>query len=256
MLVAIDIGNTAFDVAILDGMKVVKRYQTSTIVSPARLQTQLKKIVVQLEPKAETIEAVLVCSVVPDAVKILVPLLRPAFAGKVFILGRDLVVPIVNRYANPRQVGQDRLVCAYAAAQLYGCPTVVIDLGTAITFDVVSKKKEYLGGMIIPGIKLSADTLFQRTALLPLVKIRRPRALIGKDTTGSILSGIFYGYGMMIQGMVALIRKQLKLRPKVVVTGGYTDLMKEFIAPQINIVDQDLVLKGMALVWKAQLRDR
>ena len=108
----------------------------------------------------------------------------------------------------------------------------------------------------MPGIKLSADTLFQKTALLPLVKIRQPRSLIGKDTQSSILSGIFYGYGMMMQGVVSLVGQRMPVKPKAVVTGGYADLMKKFISAKIDIIDRNLVLKGMALVWKIRKRGR
>jgi len=168
------------------------------------------------------------------------------------LVGRDVVVPIKNRYSNPRQVGQDRLVCAYAAAVLYGTPAIVIDLGTAITVDVVSVKKEYLGGAIIPGLRLSAESLFHKTALLPMVEICKPVAVIGKDTRSSILSGLFYGYGQMLQGLVSLLRAELGRKPKVVITGGYANLMKKFIAPKVDVVEPFLVFQGLRLIAQAQ----
>ena len=170
------------------------------------------------------------------------------------IIGRDIKVPIVNRYRNPGHVGQDRLVCAYAALKLYGRPLIVIDLGTAITVDVVSAKAEYLGGIIVPGIKLSADTLFQKAALLPLVRIAPARALIGRDTKESILSGLFHGYGAMLKGLIAQIKSEIKGHPKVIVTGGYTEIMKKFIAGSMNAVEKDLVFKGIAFSAKISTR--
>ena len=121
------------------------------------------------------------------------------------IIGRDIVVPIKNRYKNPKQVGQDRLVGAYGAMKIYGCPLIVVDLGTAITFDVISPKGEYLGGAIVPGIRLSAESLFLKTALLPHIEIQAPRHIIGKTTQESMLSGLFYGYGSLCRGIIDLI---------------------------------------------------
>ena len=156
-----------------------------------------------------------------------------------------MVAPIKNRYKNPKQVGQDRLVGAYGAMKIYGCPLIVVDLGTAITFDVISPKGEYLGGAIVPGIRLSAESLFLKTALLPHIEIQAPGHIIGKTTQESILSGLFYGYGSLCRGFIDLISQQIKSKPKVVMTGGHTGLMKKFVSPKIRIIDEDLVFKGI-----------
>lgn len=155
---------------------------------------------------------------------------------------------MINKYKNPRQVGQDRLVGAYAAMTLYGKPTIIIDLGTAITFDAVSGKGEYLGGAIVPGIRLSAESLFLKTALLPQIDIKAPNSVIGRTTQESILSGLFYGYGSLCRGFIDLIAKQIKGKPKVVMTGGHTQLMKKFINRDIRVVDEELVFKGLDLL--------
>ena len=163
----------------------------------------------------------------------------------VALIGRDIVVTIKNQYKNPKEVGQDRLVGAFGAMKIYGCPLIVVDLGTAITFDVISPKGEYLGGSIDPGIRLSAESLFLKTALLPHIEIQSPRSIIGKTTRESILSGLFYGYGSLCRGLIDLISQQLKHSPKVVMTGGHTQLMKKFVSPKIRIIDEDLVFKGI-----------
>ncbi|MBU4333706.1 MAG: type III pantothenate kinase, partial [Candidatus Omnitrophica bacterium] len=119
----------------------------------------------------------------------------------------------------------------------------------AITFDIVSKKGEYEGGMIIPGIRLSAESLFKNTALLPHVDvIEEPEELIGKDTKQSILSGIFFGYGEMCSGLIKNISKNIKGRPKVIITGGFADLMKKYLSKKVTKVDPDLVFKGLGLL--------
>ena len=138
-------------------------------------------------------------------------------------------MPMENNY-NPKQIGQDRLVGAYAAKVLYGFPAIIIDFGTATTFDVVNGKGEYDGGLIVPGIRLSTETLFQKTALLPRIEnIQAPKNLVGKNTQDSILSGLFYGYGTMSSGLIDLIEKKIKGKAKVIITGGYTSLMKKYI---------------------------
>ena len=190
-----------------------------------------------------------ICSVVPSALIIVSSAIQKHFSFNPLVIGEDIKVPIKNNYRNPKQVGQDRLVGAYAVKCLYGFPAIVIDFGTATTFDVVSRQGNYEGGIIVPGLRLSAESLFSKTAMLPrLEKFKAPANLIGKDTEGSILSGLFYGYGAMSRGLIDLLFKQIKGRPQIVVTGGYTALMKKFIHRKIHHVDNDLVFKGIALL--------
>ena len=157
-------------------------------------------------------------------------------------------VPIKNKYRYPRQVGQDRLVGAYAARILYGSPAIVIDFGTAITFDVISSKGEYMGGIIVPGIRLTAESLFKKTAMLPLVSIVRPKALIGRDTTNSILSGIFYGYGALCDGLIRQLTRTMRSSPRVIATGGYAALMKKY-SSHIRRIDPDLIFRGLEGIY-------
>ena len=239
MLLAIDIGNTIIGFAVI--------HKSGHIVTVVTIDTDAKtskiKAVVAKIFKAHVISRAVICSVVPQATKTLEDMLKKTVP--VDIIGRDIMVPIKNRYKNPKQVGQDRLVGAYGAMKIYGCPLIVVDLGTAITFDVISAKGEYLGGSIVPGIRLSAESLFLKTALLPRIEIKAPRYIIGKTTQESILSGLFYGYGSLCRGFIDLISQQLKVKPKVVMTGGHTRLMKKFVSPKIRIIDEDLVFKGI-----------
>jgi len=249
MLLAIDIGNTSITLGILKAKKVAKKVQIDSGLKQAILKEKLKKALKKLDNQYAP-EDVVICSVVPHVLKIVESAVKMQTGKKVLVVGRDIKVGIKNCYRNPRQVGQDRLVGAYAALNLYGKPAIVIDLGTAITFDVVSGKKEYLGGIIVPGIRLSAESLYQKTALLPRINIYKPPQLIGKDTEGSILSGIFYGYGEMIKGLVSKIAKNIEGRPKIIVTGGHANIMKKFIHKKIDVIDPDLVLKGMFLLMR------
>jgi len=254
MLLAIDIGNTTISIAILRENprkpaqpKIILIHQVETSLSPTVLRKKLKQKLSALTRRYKVRDAI-ICSVVPPALKLLKNILRKDLNMKPLVIGEGILVPIRNRYRNPRQVGQDRLVCSFAARELYGAPLIVIDFGTAITFDVVSDKGEYLGGIIVPGIRLTAEALFNKTALLPKVKIKTPRELIGRDTTSSILSGIFYGYGALCDGLIDLISRKAKGRSKVVLTGGYSPLMKKFMTHQVHCLDRDLVFKGMSFV--------
>ena len=248
MLLAVDIGNTTICLAILKGQRVVQKWYVDTVRDRRILEGKLREVMKPI--KGRSPEAAVICSVVPRALQVVKPILQRGLKIKATVVGEDIKVPITHRYRDPRQVGQDRLVCAYAAKVFYGLPVIVIDLGTAITLDVVSKKAEYLGGIIVPGIRLSAESLFKKTAMLPKIKIKGPQAIIGRNTEESILSGLFFGYGALCRGLIELIAQQIKGKPRVVVTGGYALLMRKYISGNIRAVDKDLVLKGIGLVWK------
>ncbi len=249
MQLAIDIGNTTIRCAVIDGSVIevldVLENRKGDEVLCKKIKQVIKKAVMKY-----SVDEGIICSVVPHALSVVKQAGR-SLHFPLKVIGRDVCVPMPNKYDDPAQVGQDRLVCAYAARTLYGVPAVVVDLGTAITFDVVSVKGEYLGGIIAPGIRLSVETLFRQTALLPKVKVAKPKRIIGKSTEESILSGIFYGYGEMIKGIVDLLSKQIHTTPVVVVTGGYADLMKQYIPKYTCIIDKDLVFKGISLSYSA-----
>ena len=202
MLLAIDIGNTTIALGLIENKKVLKISRVETHLPRNFLRKKLRTICASFARQCPQLEGIAICSVVPPRLEMVQSVAEKIFSIKPFVIGKDRLVPITNCYRKPKQVGQDRLVCAYAAMTLYGAPTVIIDFGTAITFDVVSRKKEYLGGIIIPGIRLSAESLSAKTALLPKIRIKGPKSLIGRDTQGSILSGLFYGYGAMSSGLI------------------------------------------------------
>ena len=247
-MLAIDIGNTTIALGILKNDKVIESLRMDTTDRPRRLKPLFNKYLNHFLNKGYDCKKVVICSVVPGATRIIERCIKKKLGLASLVVGRDIKVPMKNRYKKPSQVGQDRLVGAYAALKLYGKPLIVVDLGTAITFDVVSSKGEYLGGAIVPGIRLSAESLFLKTALLPEIDIRAPKNPIGKTTQESILSGLFYGYGALCQGFVDLLAKQIQSRPKVVMTGGHTQVMKKFVSPKIRIIDEDLVFKGLYLL--------
>ena len=248
MILAIDIGNTTVALATLVEQRIRKTQRVATSSNPRTLELELGRALKGLCGSDGTVRTVVVCSVVPRALKVVEKIVRKNLNLTPLVVGRDIFVPLKNRYKDPKQVGQDRLVGAFAAQRLYGTPCIVIDLGTAITFDVVSGKGEYLGGVIVPGLRLSLESLHLKTALLPRIQVQAPKSVVGKSTKESMLSGIFYGYGSLCRGLIDLIRKEIRGNPTIVMTGGHTKLMQKFIDRKIRVVDEDLVFKGLALL--------
>jgi type III pantothenate kinase len=150
---------------------------------------------------------------------------------------------------NPREVGPDRVVNAVAAQNLYGKPVIIIDLGTATTFDVVSREGDYLGGVIAPGIGISSEALFTRTAMLPRIELIRPKQVIGRNTISAMQSGIIFGYIDLIEGMLRRIEEQLGGKARVVATGGQAYPLAQEVAT-IDIINPDLTLIGLRLIYE------
>jgi type III pantothenate kinase len=241
VLLAIDIGNTNIGFGIFRGLRLIKRFNIpARSYSIQRLRKSLGKT---------KVEDSIICSVVPKISHILKHDLKKLLHNKPYCLGEDVKVPIKNLYRKPKQVGQDRLVNAYAAATIYGFPAIVVDFGTAITFDVISKKKEYLGGLILPGLGISLDALAERAALLPRIKLGKPEELIGRDTRSSMLSGLIHGFAALVDDLTARIKCKTGRRVKVIATGGNIDLIKGY-CKGIDRVDRDLPLKGLNLIYQ------
>jgi len=241
MLLAIDIGNTNISFGIFLGSKIIKRFGIPT--KNYRL-SQLKRLLGRIN-----IDNSIICSVVPKSTVILEKDLRRFLDKSPILVGKDIIVPIKNLYRKPKQVGEDRLVNAYAAVRLYGTPLIIVDFGTAITFDVVSKNKEYLGGMIVPGLQISLDALSERTALLPKTKLNKPKEFIGRDTKNSILSGIVYGFAALTDDLVVRIKNKIGENSKVIATGGNINLIGNY-CKQLDRIDRDLTLKGLYFIYK------
>ncbi|MEW5757894.1 MAG: type III pantothenate kinase [Candidatus Omnitrophota bacterium] len=246
MSLVIDIGNTTIHFGIFGKDKLIKNFKVETHCNASLQIIKLIKNNFKIHPNK-----IIICSVVPKETIRLKKNLKQIFKINPIIVGRDLVVPIKNLYLKPKQVGQDRLVNAYAGVAFYGSPLIVVDFGTAITFDIISKNKEYLGGMILPGLNMSLEALGQKTALLPKVKLTKPKEFIGRDTKQSILSGIVYGFSAMTDNLTERIKTKIGKNAKIIATGGNTDLVSKF-SNNINVVDKNLTLKGLNLL--AQLR--
>lgn len=240
--IAVDIGNTSALFAAYKGKKIAKtlRLATGFVATPKALPV--------IAEWAKVCGTAVIASVVPSASLFLRKML-PKEGIRTLVIGRDLQVPILNRYKNPKQVGADRLVNAVAAHELYHRDAIVIDFGTAITFDVVSKKGEYLGGVIAPGIEISLEALFQKTALLPKIRLAHPKNVVGRDTIESIRSGCTFGIGGLCDRVVEEIRHRHRMDPIVIATGGYAKFMAKYCR-SIDKVDPNLTLTGIRLTFQ------
>ena len=242
-LIAMDIGNTSIHFARYSGTK----WQT-----PIRVSTKdFKKVPERLKsilPKDKNV-CVVIASVVPNAGKYLAKVIPQKLGVETRLIGPQFPVPIKNLYKNPRQVGIDRLLNGLAAFNKVRGAVIVIDFGTAITFDVVSKKGEYLGGVIAPGIEISLEALFQKTALLPNIRLQHPQNLIGKDTIESIRVGCSVGIGGLCDRVVEEIQKRYRFRAKVMATGGYAQFMSRY-CKHIDAIDPHLIFKGIELTFR------
>ncbi len=245
MLLVADIGNTNINF----GLYKITEKENSLLLNTFSIPTQsynLNKLKAKLA-NIDIKDSVL-CSVVPEATGLLKNDLQNLSRGKPYIIGKDIIVPLKNLYLKPKEVGQDRLVNAYAASKLYKSPLIAIDFGTAITFDIISKKKEYLGGMILPGLRISLETLKEKTALLPKISIQKPKEFIGRDTKTSMLSGLIFGFASLTDEMITKIKKITGKKTMAIGTGGNLSLMAEY-CHKINHAEKNLTLNGLVMLY-------
>jgi len=248
MLLTIDIGNTSIHAGIFKNKRIIRTMLIQTDTGKQGILKTLKKC---LSADIKNIDGVIVSSVVPEVTIITKYIIRKLLNIKPIILGSDLNVPIKNLYKEPKQVGQDRLVNAYACKQLYGSPAIVLDFGTATTFDYINRPGDYEGGIITPGVNITIDALAEKTALLPKIRLDKPNRLIGKDTVSSIRSGVFFGLASMCDGLVLKIKKNYKTSSIVIATGGLANLFSSY-CKEIDKIDKYLTLKGLSILYKRE----
>jgi type III pantothenate kinase len=251
MLLAIDIGNTDTTLGVFDGEELRATWHLATSIH--RMADEYAALLLNLMRQQgldiPDIKAIALCSVVPPLISTFDELFQRYFHISPLVVGAGVKTGVRIRMDNPKEVGADRIVNAAAAHHLYGGPVIVTDLGTATTFDTVSKEGDYLGGAIAPGIFTAAEALFTRAAMLHRVELTRPKRAIGTNTIAAMQSGIIFGYVGLVEGMVARIQQELGEKAKVVATGGYASL----IAKETNIFDEvnpDLTLIGLRLIYE------
>ena len=259
MLLAIDVGNTNIVLGIFDGDTLVDSWRLTTLRE--RTADEMGVLVTHLfresGVEAGGIRGAILASVVPPLTGQIVLMVRRYLGIEPLTVEPGDSTGMQVLYDSPADVGADRVVNGLAAYELYGraqqVPVIVVDFGTATTFDVISATGAYAGGVICPGIQISADALFQRAARLPRVDIRKPTTLVGTNTVASMQSGLFYGYAAMVEGLVTRMKREIVQDGASAVVCVATGGLAPLIAPETHVIQEvhlDLTLQGLRLVWE------
>jgi type III pantothenate kinase len=249
MLLAIDLGNTNTVFGVYDtNDKLAMHWRLSTQKERTvdEYGILLRNLFALEKIDAKKIRRVIIASVVPPLDPVLKEMVSAYFSVKpVFVTHENAGIPIL--YDDPREVGADRIVNAVAVVEKYGKPAIVVDFGTATTFDAITAGGEYRGGVIAPGIVISAQALYEHAAKLPRIEIQKPANVIGSSTTGSMQSGLFYGYVALVDGIITRMKKELGAGTRVIGTGGQAPFISQE-TKLIETVDPNLTLDGLQLV--------
>jgi type III pantothenate kinase len=255
VLLALDVGNTHTVLGVFENgrLRAHWRIATDSETTADELDVLLRSLFAGDGVDPGGVRGMIVSSVVPDYDAVLRKLAEKRFGVRPMFVEPGVRTGVPICYDNPHEVGADRIVNAVAAVARYGAPVIVLDFGTATTFDVVGPKGEYLGGVIAPGLGISADALFERAARLVRVDIRKPPRVIGRNTMESIQSGLFHGYSALIEGVVGRLREELGSEAKVVATGGLAQVFADELT-FLDAVDPDLALEGLRIIWEKNVK--
>ena len=249
VLLAIDVGNTHTVIGVYEGQRLVRHWRV--LSDAGRTSDEYGVLLLNLYRTSQLPVAgrtdIIVCSVVPPMTTVFEAVCRDYFHSEPLVVGPGVKTGMPILYDNPKEVGADRIVNAVAAYERYRDVCIVVDFGTATTFDCVSGKGEYLGGVITPGLGIALDALVTRTAKLPRVELVRPPKVVGKNTVHAIQAGVVYGYVSLVDGLVARVREEIGTGARVIATGGFATML----APEsstIEAVDEFLTLEGLRLI--------
>jgi len=250
MLLVIDVGNSNTVIGLYDGDRLLHDWRVRTVVHHTideygMLILNLYKTV---NVNSKKIEDIIISCVVPTMLNVLEPLCMKYFEIQPLIVGPGIKTGMPIYYDNPKDVGADRIVNAVAAYEKYRSPLIIVDFGTATTFDYVSAKGEYMGGCIAPGIVISTEALFERASKLPRVELSRPEKLIARDTVSSMQAGIMWGYAGLVDGIVKRIKKEIKVDATVIATGGLANVIATE-TETIDRVEEMLTLEGLKIIY-------
>ncbi|WP_167629074.1 type III pantothenate kinase [Listeria valentina] len=251
MILVIDVGNTNCTLGIYQSDKLVQTFRMAT--DKARTADELGMLVLgffqQARLKPTDVNAITICSVVPPVMHAITTMCRRYFEIEPLVVGPGIKTGLNLKVDNPREVGADRIVNAVAAIHEYGKPAIVVDFGTATTFCYIDDKGMYRGGVIAPGIMISTEALYTKTAKLPRVDITEPENVIGKSTVSAMEAGIFYGFIGQCEGIIREMMRETDSKPTVVATGGLARFITEK-SELVDVVDPFLTLKGLNLLYQ------
>jgi type III pantothenate kinase len=256
MLIAIDVGNTNVTIGVFEGQTLTHNWRLAALRERTgdELGIFVTRLFEQTNVAISGVSGIVIASVVPPLTRPMEEMCERYFGRRPLLVdATNAGIPIV--YSPAGDVGADRIVNAVAARAKYGTtggtPLIVVDFGTATTFDVISRDGEYVGGVICPGIGISAEALFERAARLPRVEVRKTSGVVGQTTVAAMQSGLFFGYVEMVDGLVRRIRQEIPGGEKAVViaTGGLADVLSSE-TNTIHHVDPDLTLDGLRLIWE------
>ncbi len=251
MLLAVDVGNTNIVLGIYDGKKLKDSWRIST----NRQQTGdeygiiIKSLLSQSGLAEDCITGIIASSVVPPLMFSLEEMSKRYFHVSPMVIGPGIKTGLNILTDNPREVGADRIVNAVAGIELYGGPLIIVDFGTATTFDAISAKGDYLGGAIAPGISVSMEALFQRAAKLPRIELTKPKKVIGRDTISSMQSGIIYGFVGQVDEIVKRMIEEFPVKPQVIATGGLLKIIAGE-SKTLDIINPLLTLEGLRIIYE------
>ena len=251
MILVVDVGNTHTVIGLYQDTKLTHHWRLVTEAERTADEygVLLRSLFSSSDLEFVAVQGIAVSSVVPPMNNTMEELARKYFRLSPLMVGPGVKTGMPVLYDNPREVGADRIVNAVAAYDRYHEATIIVDFGTATTFDYITQAGEYLGGSIVPGIGISMDALFHKTAKLYRVEMVKPPYVVGRNTVHAIQSGVFYGYTALIDGMVERIRKEQKAKARVIATGGFAQLMSAESAT-IEEVDEFLTLEGLRLLYE------
>lgn len=247
MLLVIDAGNTNVKLGVFRGAELVAQWRLA--IDAEKSGEEVRSLFEQDGLDLKEVEGIAICSVVPALDQALKRMAEVEFELTPLLVDHTTDTGLKILYDSPSELGADRIVDAAAAVAKYGAPCIVVDCGTATTFNAVNAAHEYLGGVIAPGIMISAEALFSRAAKLPRVEIKRPDKVIATSTTGAMQSGLYYGYAGLVDGVLSQMIAELGSQPRVIATGGLAPLIADG-SNFIEEVDRTLTLDGLRLIYE------